>query len=259
MTLFKDLDEVLAALRDALQAELGSNLVGMYVQGSFAVGDPDEYSDCDWIVVIEEPIEDQNGLQRMHERIFDLPSRWAQHLEGSYFPRAGLRRKESGNRKLLYLDNGSRVLERSDHDDTWVVRWSLREHGVVLAGPHPSTLIDPVDPEDLKTEVRGFMRTWSRSLVEDPSPMKPLWHPRFTVVSHCRFLHTLESGRITSKRNAVDWALGRLDPAWRPLIEQSMAGRAEVWADPHVPADPDEIAHTVEFVQYALNLVGCGS
>jgi hypothetical protein len=34
----------------------------------------------------------------------------------------------------------------------WVIhRHMLREHGVVLAGPPPHTLIDPVQPDELLT------------------------------------------------------------------------------------------------------------
>ena len=43
----------------------------------------------------------------------------------------------------LYVDNGSRELEWSTHDNCRVVRWVLRGHGVVLAGPDPAELVDP--------------------------------------------------------------------------------------------------------------------
>jgi hypothetical protein len=36
----------------------------------------------------------------------------------------------------------------------------LREHGVVLAGPPPRTLIDPVPPSELREAVLGILREW---------------------------------------------------------------------------------------------------
>ena len=132
--------------------------------------------------------------------------------------RAALRRYVPGAEPLLYLDNGSRVLERSHHDDTNVVRWSLREHGVTLDGPDPATLIDPVGADALRDDARHVLRVWSRRLVEDATELGEIWCQRFAVISHCRILHTIESGTVASKRAAAAWAKGRLDPRWRGLI-----------------------------------------
>ena len=50
-TPYADLNAVLAHLLAGAQAALGDNFVGAYLQGSFAVGDFTEYSDCDFIIV----------------------------------------------------------------------------------------------------------------------------------------------------------------------------------------------------------------
>jgi predicted nucleotidyltransferase len=50
-TAFPDLNEVLRELVSSVQAILGENFCGAYLQGSFAVGDADEHSDVDFIVV----------------------------------------------------------------------------------------------------------------------------------------------------------------------------------------------------------------
>jgi len=46
-TPFPELNNVLAGLKETAQAILGANFVGAYLQGSLAVGDADEQSDCD--------------------------------------------------------------------------------------------------------------------------------------------------------------------------------------------------------------------
>jgi len=259
-TPYDDLNDVLATFRLALRDELGANFVGLYLQGSFAAGGFDEYSDCDWIVVVEEPVapDAEAQLQAMHGRIFDLPSPWAQHLEGSYFPREVLRTLDPDAEPVLFLDNGSRALERSKHCDTLVTRWTLREHGIALAGPDLRTLVDPVDIEAMKDEVRELMRTWSVSLVEDPSIMGLRWFQVFAVVTHCRFLHTLATGVVGSKPAAVAWARGLLDARWNALVAQTVANRAAVYADPHSPADPRDLAETAEFVRHVLDRVSVG-
>src|SRR5438132_4942806 len=82
-----------------------------YLQGSFAIGDFDIYSDVDFLIVLEEDVSDVllPELQSLHRQVFGLPSAWAQHLEGSYLPKAALRHLPLPTRKLLYLDHGRAV------------------------------------------------------------------------------------------------------------------------------------------------------
>ena len=50
ITPYADLDDLLAELLGEWQQILGENLVGAYLQGSFALGSGDQLSDCDWLV-----------------------------------------------------------------------------------------------------------------------------------------------------------------------------------------------------------------
>lgn len=155
-----ELNVVLRELVRGARAVLGENFVGAYLQGSFAAGDWDAHSDVDFLIATERDVSDSElpALQAMHARIYRLDSPWAQHLDGSYFPREVLRRGGAPQRPLLYLDNGSQALIRSVHDDTLVVRWVAREYGITLAGPAPDTLIEPVSADELRREVRQTMR-----------------------------------------------------------------------------------------------------
>src|SRR6266699_6387481 len=92
-TPYSELNIVLRDLVDSVQAVLSNNFVGAYLQGSFSVGDFDLHSDVDFIMVIEEELshEEVLGLQGVHERIYGVDIPWAQHLEGSYFPKGVLR------------------------------------------------------------------------------------------------------------------------------------------------------------------------
>jgi hypothetical protein len=42
-------------------------------------------------------------------------------------------------------------------------------------------------------------------------------------------LHTLESGRVVSKRDAAEWALRELDPRRHDLIRKTLADRPHTW------------------------------
>src|SRR5690349_8420179 len=102
-----ELDAILSKLVVSIQAILRDNFIAAYLQGSFAVGDWDNDSDVDFLVAIDHDFSEADlaALQAMHGRIYDMQSSWAQHLEGSYFPRAILKRGDPAGSPLLYLDN----------------------------------------------------------------------------------------------------------------------------------------------------------
>jgi predicted nucleotidyltransferase len=258
-TAFPDLDAVLADFVASVQAILGENFCGAYLQGSFAVGDADVDSDVDYIVVTHDEVGDEQvaALQAMHERLYELETPWAQHLEGSYFPKKLLRRVDPTRAPLVYFDNGSTMPERDNHCNTAVVRWSLREHGVTLAGPEPKNLIDPVPADELRSEVRTAMAEWVEyaSMPTKAGGMSQRLQT-LIVLSFCRILQTLESGKIASKKAAGEWALDALDAEWRGLIQQALHARPDQWGQVYGPAAPENVTRTFEFIDYALRKAG---
>jgi predicted nucleotidyltransferase len=257
-TAYSELDAVLGELVQSTEAILGESFCGAYLQGSFALGDADEESDVDFLIVAREEVTDEQAaeLQAMHERIYALETPWAQHLEGSYPPRESLRRVDPARTPWLYLDNGATELVRDAHCNTAVVRWILREHGIVLAGPDPKSLVEPVSADELRREMLTAAREWAEWAHEP--------HPRFgsgamsrrqqslLVLSFCRILHTIASGRVTSKPEAGSWALQTLDPEWASLIRRALADRADQWGQVLQRADDRAVARSLAFVDYAL-------
>lgn len=92
-TEFAELNELLTDLTGRTRQILGSNFVGAYLQGSFAVGDADMDSDCDFLIPVKGPItsEQEAALRALHDEIPTRPGHWTKHLEGSY-PRLVVRR-----------------------------------------------------------------------------------------------------------------------------------------------------------------------
>jgi predicted nucleotidyltransferase len=250
-TVFADLNEVLVELVAGAREALGHAFHGAYLQGSFALGDADSHSDVDFIVVTEDDVtpEQQAELRALHQRLFELPTSWAQHLEGSYVPRKVLRRPDPARRPLLYLDNGATEFAFDNHDNTAVVRWLLREHGVVLAGSGPRELVDPVAACELRAEMRWALGHWRAWFQENDSISRRAL--AVAVLSHARILHTLVIGEVTSKRVAGEWALQALDPEWGPLICWALEDRPDPWTKVREPADPGLLRCTRQFVDYA--------
>jgi prepilin-type processing-associated H-X9-DG protein len=255
-TRFPELNELLAELTERAAELLADNFVGAYLQGSFAVGDADIHSDCDFLIPVHGPItpDQEVGLRALHDEIPDRPGHWTQHLEGSYPNKDELRTLDGLGRPWLYIDHGWRAMQWSTHCNTEVVRWTLRECGVTLAGPDPEGLVDPVGPEILKARMREDARTFLPDLLAWIS-LDIAWAQRYAVTTLCRILQTFDEGRVTSKRAALLWADGHVDPEWSNLIRQVIDDRRLGW-DPHEPPRPGSVEQTLAFVEYVQRRTG---
>ncbi len=77
------------------------------------------------------------------------------------------------------------------------------------------------------------------------------WLQPYLVLGLARMLHTLEAGRVSSKREAGEWALEALDPEWTSLIRRALDDRPDPWLRADQPADAELVARTLAFVDYA--------
>ena len=80
------------------------------------------------------------------------------------------------------------------------------------------------------------------------------WKQTLLVLSCCRMLQTLESGRVTSKREGGEWALDALGEEWGSLVQGALDDRADPWQRVHQPANPQVTERTLAFVDYALEV-----
>ncbi len=255
-TPYPELNAVIQELVESQQAILGDELIGVYLQGSFAVGDFDQHSDVDFAFVIREVLTDEqvDALQAMHERTFNQACEWAKHLEGSYFPQVILRQHADCSQQLWYLDNGHSYMSKSIHCNTVVVRWTLREFGIALVGPPPASLIDPIPVQMLRREIRETMRDWGKEILAEPERFNNRFYQSFIVLSYCRMLHSLEIGNVGSKRAGAEWAKSNLDLAWIDLIDRTWDGRPNPALSVRTPADAKYFARTLEFVRFCVRV-----
>jgi hypothetical protein len=242
-------NEVLNTLLSEVQGVLSECFVGMYLYGSLALGDfVPERSDIDFLVVTDDELSQDmvSALCVMHERIAAGGSRWSLELEGSYIPRASLRRYDPANARHPHIDREGR-LQVEQHDSDWVIqRHVLREWGVTLAGPPPHTLIDPISQDDLRGALVALMRGWWGPMRHDPFRLRHSGYQAYAVLTMCRVLYTMQHGTIVSKSFAARWAQEALGDRWRPLIERALA-----W--PKGRPGAYDVAETVELIAYALD------
>lgn len=258
-TRFPDLNLVLFELVTGANKALGAEFVGAYLTGSFAVGDADEFSDVDFLVVTHSDVDEQrvSGLQALHARLFGIDVEWAQHLEGSYAPAARLRRLEHPASEFLFLDNGASRLEWDAHCNTAVVRWVLREHNAVLSGPDVRTLVEPITAAELRDEAFSRVREYAEwASAPTKAGGMSRWKQPYVVLTLCRMLHTLTFGVVVSKRVAAEWAWAAFDVEWADLIQAAIDDRPDPWGRVHRAADPEDAERTLQFADYAVGEAG---
>jgi predicted nucleotidyltransferase len=262
LTPYRELDEVLIDYANTCRAVLGRNFVGLYLLGSLAIGDFDLTSDVDFMIVTKTELatDEVERVQAAHTVLLGRDSRWVRHLEYSIFSLAQLSKRPSAAGhdaspapELWYFINGGSVIERSDHDNTLVTRWTLRYKGKAVLGPQPATFAPQVTADELRQEIRESMLKWEK-LFTPESSFNNRFHQVFFVLNNCRALQDLHEGRITSKREGVAWAKKHLAARWHALIDYSWRERQDTEINVSQPVDPETFEETVGFIAYTTRL-----
>ncbi len=227
-TPYSDVNDLLRPLLAEMHSILGDDLIGLYLDGSLALGDFDpETSDADFMAAIARPLSPHQfaALAAMHRQMRDSGQPIATELEGSYIHLSALRRHDPADDVFPNLERGpDEVLKLKEHHSDWVIhRYTVREHGIALFGPPPMTLIDPISPDDVRQATAGVLRSWWGT----PDAVAyiraaPPGGLAFIALTMCRALYALEYGAVVSKSAAGRWALATLDARWHPLIERSL-------------------------------------
>jgi hypothetical protein len=244
-------------LRDGAGEALGDQLLALYLHGSLALGDfYPPASDIDFHAATA-GVPAAAAVERLAalHGAFKAEGGWPARLEGVYFPVAALRRHGLSAAPVPTV-GVDWDLGPGRPGPTWVLdRWVTREHGVVVAGPDPRELIDPIGPADLRGAVLASMLgDWAGRLEEgaDVGWLRPRNYQAFAVLTMCRGLHVLDRGTVVPKPAAAAWAVGRLSPPWPAQVERAMAWRADERADDrHLPETLGFVAHAVDLARAA--------
>ena len=230
LTPFPEVNEILVLLLQNIKEILQQDFVGMYLYGSLSSGDFNPAtSDIDFLVVTYSALAEAKiaTLEAMHERVWASGLTLTSRLEGAYVPKDLIRRHDPDGVPCPTVNEGRFYLGRLGID--WIIqRHIVRECGVIVAGPDPKDLIDPVSPDDIRLAVHGILQEWWFPMLDDPSWLRQYGsnYHGFAVITMCRAMHALEHGTVASKPAAVRWAKEELGPEWHALIERAVASQA---------------------------------
>ncbi len=252
-TKYPEINKTLDLLLTSVSQVLGNQLVGMYLYGSLSSGEFDpESSDIDFLVVTTSTLSDKTiaELEAMHHRLWKSGSKWTARLEGSYIPKREIRRHNPRSGPCPTVNEGRFYLDRRGSD--WIIqRYIIREQGVVLAGPDPKTLIDPVSPEDIRRAVKGVLNEWWFPMLEDPTWLREHGseYHAYAILTMCRALYTLENGTLVSKPVAAHWVQGKLGQDWSRIIDQALI------AQKHGSENYDLYKYALQLIRITKELV----
>jgi hypothetical protein len=192
-------------------------------------------------------------LQRLHTRIDARGNAFGRDYEVSYIDRASLKRFGPEERRHPTVGADWEFCWGEHRANFVLERWTVREHGIVIVGPDPKTLIDPISADDLRaavvSELSARVEDWAGS-GEPPDWLRPLYYQSFEVETLCRALCMLKAGKMPTKPKAVEWALRTLPEPWRGLVEWSQECRADK------AEDSSRIPEVMEFARWAAREAG---
>ena len=247
-TPYSDVNVILDLLLTNAQKILQDQFVGMYLYGSLSSGDFNpETSDVDFLVVTADYLPETTiaELKSMHQHIWASGLKRAERLEGAYVPKALIRRHDPNGTSYPTVNEGKFSVDQLGSD--WIIqRHVVREHGVVIAGPNPKSLIDFVNPDDIRNAVLGILREWWFPMLEDITWLQKHGsnYHGYAVFTMCRALHALKHGIIVSKPVAIRWAKEALGSQWHPLIERAVASQ--------YGKHSEFLNETVDFIRFTM-------
>lgn len=245
-TPYQDVNIFLNLLLSNIQSILGDHFIGLYLGGSLALGDFNPHrSDIDFVAVTfdELPPEMIAALQAMHTRLWATGTKWARRLDGSYVPQQVFRHWTPDHTACPFVE-GDRFTV-TNQGSAVIQRHIIHRFGVVVAGPSPHRLLDPVDADELRRALQDMLEISWRPLIDDPAWLQQNQMQPFAILTLCRTLYTLEHGVVASKPVAARWCQQVIDKQWTALIEWALA-----W--PH-ETEPSHLEATQSLIKYTLD------
>jgi predicted nucleotidyltransferase len=207
-------DAVMTALRDVV----GQDLVGLCVYGSSVEGGLRPASDIDLLAVTKAPLSPARRMrlsdrmmsvsgERAHGRPVELTAVVQEQVKPWRYP--PIADFVYGEWLVASLGEPGVTGPAATPNLAVEITQVLRADRVVT-GPPPNEVLDAVPPEDLARACRDSIPGLLADLEGDE---------RNVILTFARIWYTLETGQISSKDRAAEWASPRLPEDLRPVLD----------------------------------------
>jgi len=246
-TPYADMNRLLERFLSDIRHIFQERLVGLYLYGSLTTGDFDpDCSDIDLLTVTASQITslEFESLRGMHIDFARNNSEWEDRIDVVYLPVAALRTFRSWKSPIVISPGEPFHVREGEALKDWLQNWYVvRESGLALFGPPPKTIIPPITKEEFVEAVQRYAAEVSERVRHERDRKSHA----YAILTVCRALHAVRTGKQASKRQAAFWAQEEL-PEWSRLIQAALAWRQE-WREEHVVYAATH-AETIRFVNF---------
>lgn len=101
---------------------------------------------------------------------------------------------------------------------------TLRECGIVIDGPEPHKLFEPVNEKYMLQAAKSIINLWKEQAHDE---RETHWlfqreEQAFVILTLCRFLYFISERKIASKQQSAQWAITHLSKKWHNLIQEAI-------------------------------------
>jgi predicted nucleotidyltransferase len=216
-TALAEAEAVLRYLCAKIQENFAERLRGIYLYGSLVSGDFEPgRSDIDLLAVVSAEVTEAEvaALRLLHERLVEEFPAWDNHIEVNYLAAEALQTFRSQSSTMARISPGEPLhLIRAGRE--YLLNWYMvRTSGMALLGPPPAEIIPEIETAEFITVVREHAASWQEDIADTLHP----GGQAYAVLTLCRALYTVTTGKQVSKKQAAQVALLWL-PEWGELIE----------------------------------------
>jgi predicted nucleotidyltransferase len=219
---------IVGVVHDAIVDTIGPSLVGLYVYGSYAMGDFEpKVSDIDLIAVFRQAPDERlvRRLDEMHEQLVRAEPEWRDRIEVDYVSAAGLARCRTHPTTIVRISPGE-PLHLIEAGRDFLLDWyPARRDGISLEGPPLDSIIPPIPDAEYLEEARTYLAGFRNRLDDDASAHSQA----HAILTMCRGVAALRFGEWLSKRDAGA-RIQREFPRWSDLIDRALRWRERQWS-----------------------------
>ncbi len=214
--------EALQQFKCLCKNKLGNNLIGVYLHGSLAMDCYNRtYSDIDLLVIIHHNLTSHDKRQFISEIIniennLDVRIEMSILLQESLFPLQypiAFELHYSKDHRARYHRDASYLCENGKDDDLAAHIVVTHERGKVLYGEAITSVFPDIDRKMYLVSIRNDVADASNNII---------YFPVYYCLNLCRVDYFMKENKVTSKKEAGEWALKHLPARFHHCIELAL-------------------------------------
>lgn len=231
---------------------LSSSLYGIYLYGSLALDAFEELeSDIDMVVLTRQVLSEAEvvRIKLIHQALTSIDP-FGKRLAPLYIPLQACGKLNSEIAPYPYASDG-RFFASGYFDLNAVTWWMIKERGIRLLGPDPSTLPLSTSWRDVQQAMQyNLDGYWSEKARRRYLFLFNYWVITATATL-CRILTALEENEIISKSQALARWHNRLPARWQLLIAEAQRLRQHSGSPALYGTRLKRMQETLAFIEYA--------